>query len=86
MENNKLNLINLLIKILISTEIVYHLMDKNSIFNRLVEEYSYQFQNLKRKINHNNLIYKHKTERRSPKDLSDLKMPYIQLQIYGIVL
>ena len=45
MGKNWLKLINLL-KILISTEIVYHLMNKK-IFNRLVEEGSHEFQNLK---------------------------------------
>ena len=31
-------------------------------FNKLVEEKSYEFQNLKEKINPNNLIYNYKTE------------------------
>ena len=39
---------DLLKKILISTEIVYHLMNKK-IFNRLPEEKSYEFNNLKLK-------------------------------------
>ena len=41
------------------------------IFNRLVEEKSYEFQNLKEKINPNNLIYKYKTQGRSPKEFID---------------
>ena len=39
---------DLLKKILISKEIVYHLMNKK-IFNRLAEEKSYEFNNLKLK-------------------------------------
>ena len=45
--------------------------DEQKIFNKLVEEKSYEFQNLKEKINPNNLIYKYKTEGRSSKDISD---------------
>ena len=52
-----------------STEIVYHLKNKNKLFNELVEEKSYEYQNSKEKINPNNLIYKYETEGRSPKDL-----------------
>ena len=37
-------------------------MDKKKRFNKLVEEKSYGFQNLKEKINPNNLIYNYKTE------------------------
>ena len=51
---------NLLKRILKST--VHHLMDKKKKFNKLVEEKSYEFQNLKEKINPNNLIYNYKTE------------------------
>ena len=50
-------------------------------FNRLAEEKSYEFQNLKEKINPNNLIYKYKTVGRSPKDLSDL----IDLFFYNFI-
>ena len=50
-------------------------------FNRLVEEKSYEFQNLKEKINPNNLIYKYKTVGRSLKDLSDL----IDLFFYNFI-
>ena len=38
---------------------------KKKKFNTLVEEKSYEFHNLKEKINPNNLIYKYKTEGRS---------------------
>ena len=41
-------------RILISTETVDHLKKKR--FNKHVEEKSYEFQNLKEKINPNNLI------------------------------
>ena len=61
---------NLLKNIIISIEIVYHLINKK-IFNKFVEEKSYEFQNLKEKINHENLIYNYKTEGKSPKDFSD---------------
>ena len=39
--------------------------------NKLVEEKSDQFQNLKGKTNFNNLIYNYKTEGESPKDFSN---------------
>ena len=60
MRKNQLNLMNLLKRILKST--VHHSMDKKKKFNKLVEEKSYEFQNLKEKINPNNLIYNYKTE------------------------
>ena len=41
------------------------------MFNELVEKISFKFQNLKEKINPNNLIYKFKTEGISPKDFSN---------------
>ena len=41
------------------------------MFNRLVDEKSYEFENLEEKINHNSLIHKYKTEGRSPKDFRD---------------
>ena len=68
MRKNQLNLMNLLKwRILKSTEIVHHLMDKKKRFNKLVEEKSYGFQNLKEKINPNNLIYNYKTEGKKEK-------------------
>ena len=57
-------------KILILTNKIYTWWTKK-IFNRLVEEKSYEFQNLKEKINPNNLIYKYKTQGRSPKEFID---------------
>ena len=41
------------------------------MFNERVEKKSFKFQNLKEKINPNNLIYKFKTEGISPKDFSN---------------
>ena len=46
---------------------LYHLRNKKN-FNELVEEKSYEFKNLKSKMNPNNLIYKYKGEGRIPKD------------------
>ena len=56
MENNWLNLMKLLKRILILTEIVYHLKNQKQISNELVEEKSYKFQDLKEKSNPNHLI------------------------------
>ena len=41
---------------------------QRKIFNELVKKGSSEFWNLERKINPDNLIYKYKTEGRSPKD------------------
>ena len=53
MENNWLNLMNLLKRILVSTEIVYHFKNKNKQtnkkINKLIEERSSDFSNLKKK-------------------------------------
>ena len=49
---------------------MYHLSNKKQ-FNELVEEKSYEFQDLKNKINFNDLMYKYITEGRSPKDFSN---------------
>ena len=46
-----------------------------NIFNELVEEKSYEYQNLKQKINPSNLIYKYKTKGKSLKDFSDYQKP-----------
>ena len=68
MENNWLNLIHLLKKTLILTEIGYDLQrDKQKIFNQLIKGRSCEFWNLEKIINSDKLIYKHKTERRSLK-------------------
>ena len=72
MENNWLNLINLLEWVLLSTEIVYHLKEK--IFDKFVEEKSYEFQKLKEKISPNNLIYKYNTEGKVQKMLVIIKI------------
>ena len=77
MENNWLNLINLLEWVLLSTEIVYHLKEK--IFDKFVEEKSYEFQKLKEKISPNNLIYKYKTEGKVQKMLVIIKIWKIYL-------
>ena len=60
---------NLLNRILISTEIAYNLKNKR-ISNELVKERSSEFRNLEKKINPDNLIYKYKTDGMSPKDFS----------------
>ena len=75
MENNWLNITKFLKRILILIEIVYHLKNVKKIFNELVEEKSYKFQNLKEKSNPSNLIYKYKTKGRSPKDFSNYQKP-----------
>ena len=49
---------------------MYHLSNKKQL-NELVEEKSYEFQDLKNKINFNDLMYKYITEGRSPKDFSN---------------
>ena len=68
MENNWLNLIHLLKKTLVSTEIAYHLQrNKQKIFNQLIKERSSEFWNLEKIINSDKLIYRHKTERTSLK-------------------
>ena len=59
---------------------MYYLKDKK-IFNELVEEKSYIFQDLKEKINPNNLIYTYKIERRSPKDFSNYQNIFIYKKI-----
>ena len=41
---------------------------KKYIFNEFVEEKSSELMNLEKRINPDNLIYKYKTEGRSPKD------------------
>ena len=69
MRKNWLNLTNLLKRIFTFTEIVYHLMNKK-LFSRLVQEKSYEFQNLKEKINPKNLIYNYKAEGKSQKYFS----------------
>ena len=74
MGNNWLDLINLLEKILISTEIVYHLINKK-IFTGLIEERYSRFRDLEKIINPNNLIHQYKIEEMSPKDFSNYQNP-----------
>ena len=69
---------NLLKKILLSTEIVYHLKNNNKIFNGLVEERSYELRNLEKLIDLDNLIYKYKTEGMILNDFLNYQKP-IQL-------
>ena len=66
MENNWLKLMNLLKEVLILKEIVYQLMNKK-ILNELVEQRSPGFIDLEKRFNPDNLIYKYKNERISPK-------------------
>ena len=67
MEYNWFNLTKFLKRILISPEIVYHLNNKK-MFQNFVKERSFEFRYLKKIINPVNLIYKYKTEGRSPRD------------------
>ena len=61
-------------KILLSTAIVHHLMNKKK-FNKLVEEDFYEFKNLKEKIDPNNLICNYKTEGKILRDFSNYQNP-----------
>ena len=45
------------------------------MFNELNKEKPSEFLNLEKRINPNNLIYKYKTEGRSPKDLRNYQNP-----------
>ena len=51
------------------------LKKQKQIFNELVEEKSFEFQNLKEKFNPNNLIYRYKTEGIISKDFSNYQNP-----------
>ena len=75
MKNNWLNLMNLLKKILILTETIYHLKNKNTYIMNLLKKKSSEFTNLEKKINSDNLIYKYKTKGISPKDFSNYQNP-----------
>ena len=66
---------NLLKKILLSAEIVYHLKNKNKIFNGLVEGRSYELRNLEKLIDLDNLIYKYKTEGMILNDFLNYRKP-----------
>ena len=54
---------------------VYLFKNRKKVFNDLPEEKHYEVQNLKEKINPNNLIYKYKPEWRSPKGFSNYQNP-----------
>ena len=75
MENNWLNLINRLKRILISKEIVYHMKNKKKYLINLLEKDLLNFIFQKKRINTNNLIYKYKTEGMSPKDFGNYQNP-----------
>ena len=51
------------------------LEEQKKIFNEFVQERSFVFQNFQKQINPNNLIYKYKTEGRSPKDFINYQNP-----------
>ena len=51
------------------------LKKQKQILNELVEEKSFEFQNLKEKFNPNNLIYRYKTEGIISKDFSNYQNP-----------
>ena len=50
-------------------------LEKQKKINELVEERSSEFRNLEKEINPDNLIYKYKTEGRSPKDFGVYQNP-----------
>ena len=73
MGNNWLNLLNLLKRILILTEIAQNKNKK--ILNALLEKRSSEIINLGKIINPDNLIYNYKTERKSPKNFRNDQNP-----------
>ena len=73
MGNNWFNLMNLLLRMLISTEIVYHAKKKN--IYELAQEGPYEFKNLEKRINPDNLIYNYKTKIISLKDFRNYQNP-----------
>ena len=48
---------------------------QKKIFNQLVEERSFEFRNLEKRINRDNLIDKYETKKRSPKDFIKYQNP-----------
>ena len=80
-ENNWLNLIDLLKKILIPTETVHHLTNKKKYLIDLLKKNLMNFRIRKNKLILIILIYKYNTEGRSSKDFSDYRNP-INLFIY----
>ena len=67
-EKNQLNQMNLLKKDLNIDIWRQYTPLKRKIFNELVEERSFEFKDLEKRINPDNLIHKYKTEGISPKD------------------
>ena len=61
-------------RILISTKIEYHLKNKKRYLMNLLNKRSSEFWDLEKRINPDNLIYKYKTEGRSPKELVFIKI------------
>ena len=61
-------------RILISTKIAYHLKNKKIYLMNLLNKRSSEFWDLEKRINPDNLIYKYKTEGRSPKELVFIKI------------
>ena len=61
-------------RILISTKIAYHLKNKKRYLMNLLNKRSSEFWDLEKRINPDNLIYKYKTEGRSPKELVFIKI------------
>ena len=74
-ENNWLNLIDLLKKILIPTETVHHLTNKKKYLIDLLKKNLMNFRIRKNKLILIILIYKYNTEGRSAKDFSDYRNP-----------
>ena len=70
MGKNWLKLMNLLKKILIYTERVYHLMNEKKYLIDLLKK-SLMNLIIKKKINPNNLIYEFENEEKTPKDFSN---------------
>ena len=70
MGKNWLKLMNLLKKILIYTERVYHLMNRKKYLIDLLKK-SLMNLIIKKKINPNNLIYEFENEEETPKDFSN---------------
>ena len=66
---------NLLKRVLISKEIVYHLKNKKNYLRNLLKKELMNFSFfLKKKISPNNLVYEYITEGRSPKVLVIIKI------------
>ena len=55
----------LLKMILILTGVVYHVKNNKKMFNKLLAERAFEFDNIKYLIDQNRLIYKFKDEKRS---------------------